>query len=246
MIVRTPLYCMYVILSFLFVAKALAGPPFKTDDPEPVDFRHWEFYVASMQDFQTGETDATSPHFEINYGVVPNVQLHLLAPLGYVHTVEGTHYGYSDTELGIKYRFVQESETAPQIGVFPLIELPTGNQSQQLETGKVQVYVPVWFQKSWEKFTTYAGGGFWYNPGIGQKNWTFVGWEAQYDFSEIVTLGGELYHQTATTEESQSSGGFNLGGFINLNENDHILFSLGRSVSGATAITGYIGFQLTI
>jgi len=27
---------------------AVAGPPFVTDDPEPVDYRHWEFYIASM------------------------------------------------------------------------------------------------------------------------------------------------------------------------------------------------------
>lgn len=236
----------FMVLTLLYVEEALAGPPFKTDDPEPVDFRHWEFYVASMQNIQTGETDATSPHFEINYGVVPDVQLHLLAPFGYVHTAEGTHYGYSDTELGIKYRFVEESETAPQIGVFPLIELPTGNQSEQLESGKVQVYVPMWVQKSWGKLTTYGGGGVWYNPGIGEKNWTFAGWEAQYDFSEIVTLGGELYYQTASTFGTQSNGGFNIGGFINPNEHDHILFSLGRTVSGATTITGYIGFQLTI
>ena len=237
---------MFSVLTVLITAEAFAGPPFKTDDPEPVDFRHWEFYVASMQDFQTGETDVTSPHFEINYGVAPNVQLHLLAPLGYVHTADGTHYGYSDTELGLKYRFVEESESIPQIGIFPLVELPTGNQSEQRETGKVQVYFPVWVQKSWGKFTTYAGGGFWYNPGVRQKDWTFEGWELQYDFSEVVTLGGELYYQTAQSQDSQLSAGFNLGGFINLNENDHILFSLGRSVSGAATITGYIGFQLTI
>jgi hypothetical protein len=174
------------------------------------------------------------------------VQLHLVAPLGYVHTAEGTHYGYSDTELGVKYRFVEESETVPQIGVFPLVELPTGNESEQLGSGKFRAYVPAWVQKSWGKLTTYAGGGFWYNPGVGQKNWTFAGWEVQYDFSEVVTLGGELYYQTADTEGAQSSGGFDFGGFINVNENDHILFSLGRSVSGAATIAGYIGFQLTI
>ena len=27
---------------------ALAGPPFVTDDPEPVDYQHWEFYIASQ------------------------------------------------------------------------------------------------------------------------------------------------------------------------------------------------------
>jgi hypothetical protein len=27
---------------------AHGGPPFVTDDPEPVDYQHWEFYVASQ------------------------------------------------------------------------------------------------------------------------------------------------------------------------------------------------------
>jgi hypothetical protein len=74
----------------------------------------------------------------------------------------------------------------------------------------------------------------------------FTGWEVQYDFSGVVTLGGEFYYQTADAEDAESIGGFNLGGFINLNEYHHILFSFGSSVSGPEAITGYIGYQLTI
>lgn len=241
-----PLYVIFMALSFSLVSQAIAGPPFKTDDPQPVDYLHWEFYVASEQQFQMHGTAATCPHFEVNYGVVPNVQLHLVAPLEYIHTVDGTHYGYSDTEFGIKYRFVQETETVPQIGVFPLMEIPTGNEDEQLGSGKVQAYVPAWVQKSWGKFTTYAGGGYWYNPGVGQKNWTFTGWEAQYDFSEAITLGGELFYQTADSQDSEPGGGFNLGGFINLNEMNHILFSLGHSISGAATTTGYIGYQLTM
>ena len=237
---------MIAVLLFLLVGKAFGGPPFLTDDPEPVGYRHWEFYVSSLQHFDSHESDVTSPHFELNYGVIPNMQLHLIAPLQYVHSAGGTHYGYSDTELGVKYRFTEETESVPQIGVFPLVELPTGNENEELGARKTQVYLPLWIQKSWGKFTTYAGGGFWYNPGAGEKNWTFGGWEFQYDFSELVTLGGELYHQTGASQGSPSSSGFNLGGFININENDHILFSAGRTISGVTSITGYLGFQLTI
>ncbi|MGA2623760.1 MAG: transporter [Bacteroidota bacterium] len=244
--IRGPLYIICVALSFSLASQAFAGPPFKTDDPQPVDYHHWEFYVASMQQFQTHETGATCPHFEVNYGVVPNVQLHVVVPLEYVHTVKGTHYGYSDTELGTKYRFIQETETVPQVGVFPLIEIPTGNASEQLGAGKVQLYIPAWVQKTWGKLTTYAGGGYWYNPGTGGRNSLFTGWQAQYDFSEVVTLGGEALYQTADSQGSESSAGFNFGGFINVSENHHILFSLGRSFSGEATITGYLGYQLTI
>ncbi len=235
-----------VFISILTDTPVLAGPPFKTDDPQPVDFLHWEFYLASEQQFDRYTTNATAPHFEVNYGVVPNMQLHLVAPLGYVHSPDGTHYGYSDTELGVKFRFVDESETTPQVGIFPLVEIPTGDESKQLGAGKVQAYLPVWLQKSWGKFTTYAGGGVWYNPGARQKNWAFTGWEGQYDLSEVLTLGGELYYQTAENVDATSSGGFDIGGYVNVTESHHILFSLGETFSHASTITGYIGYQLTI
>ena len=133
--------------------------------------------------------------------MISNVQLHIVAPLGYVRTSGGTHYGYSDTEIGVKYRFVEETETMPQIGSFPLIEIPTGNENEQLGNGEIQVYFPLWIQKSWGKFTSYGGGGVWYNPGPNRKNWTFTGWEIQYDFSEFITLGSEIYYQTAATQD---------------------------------------------
>jgi hypothetical protein len=243
--------CNYIILQIgvlclLISTAALAGPPFKTDDPQPVDYLHWEFYVASMQQIDNNQTSATLPHFEVNYGVVPNVQLHLVAPLGYVHEADATHYGYSDMELGIKYRFVEETETTPQVGIFPLVELPSGDENKQLGVGKIQVYIPLWIQKSWGNWTTYGGEGFWYNPVPNQKNWIFTGWELQYDFSKVVTLGGELCYQTANAQDSEAGESFNLGGFINFDEANHLLFSLGHSLSGKATITGYIGYQLTI
>ena len=40
-----------VILAVMMIGgsfKVLAGPPFLTDDPEPVDYQNWEFYIASV------------------------------------------------------------------------------------------------------------------------------------------------------------------------------------------------------
>ena len=235
------------VLVFACVSRpGIAGPPFKTDDPQPVDFRHWEFYLASQQVYSQHTTDATLPHIEINFGAFQNVQIHVVAPMGFVSTSEGHAYGYSDTEVGVKYRFLDESESSPQIGVFPLVELPTGNADRELGAGSVQAYLPLWIQKSWGNFTTYGGAGFWYNPGSDNQNWMFAGWEAQYDLSGTFTVGGEFYYHTADKRDGTSGAGFDVGGFINLSENDHILVSLGRSFQGDNVVTGYLGFQYTI
>ena len=225
---------------------AIAGPPFLTDDPEPVDYHHWEFYLASIQQYECEMSTLTLPHIEINYGVIPNMQLHLVMPMGYLNGPGGPHYGYSNTELGIKYRFVQESEEVPQVGIFPLVEVPTGNQSQGLSNGAAQVYLPVWLQKSWGKFTTYGGGGYWLDSGPDSKNWLFAGWEAQYDVSNVITVGGELFYHTAEAPGASLGTGFNVGGFLNVNDHNHILWSVGHSMSGDATTTAYLGYQYTI
>jgi hypothetical protein len=144
--------CEWVLTSFalilaLFVGpRAFAGPPFQTDDPEPVEFRHYEAYLFGTFDCAGGATLSEVPAGEFNWGAAPNLQIHLIVPGTYL-SASGA-YGIGDAEFGIKYRFVQESSKRPQIGAFPLIELPTRNSRLGLGNGQVWARLPVWIQKS--------------------------------------------------------------------------------------------------
>jgi hypothetical protein len=230
---------------------ASAGPPFRTDDPEPVEFQHWEVYGFSAGTHIRGNTTAILPGIEVNYGALPNLQLHVIAPLVYDDTSgAGTQYGYGDTELGAKYRFVEEDEKGwqPQLGIFPMVELPTGDRARGLGAGHAREFLPLWIQKSFGAWTTYGGGGYWINPGAGNRNYWFAGWLLQRQITERLTLGAEIFHQTADTVGGPQSTGFTLGGFYDITENHHILFSAGRGVQDATdtnQYSYYIGYQYT-
>jgi hypothetical protein len=236
-----------VIFPLLFgLMTTWAGPPFFTDDPEPVEYKHGEFYIASQYIHSQDGNSATLPHFEFNYGPLPNVQLHLIAPFQYIRP-EGrdSQYGYGDTEFGIKLRFIQETDLLPMVGTFPLIEFPTGNSDKGLGNGQAQIFLPLWIQKSWGPWTTYGGGGYWINPGEDNKNWWFFGWLLQREITKKLTLGGELFHKTISHEGGESSTGFNVGAIINLTEDHHILLSAGRDFDGPNLFTAYIGYQFT-
>jgi Putative MetA-pathway of phenol degradation len=234
------------IICILLPAVALAGPPFRTDDPEPVEYKHWEVYVASQGSLDRDVTSLTAPHIEINYGILPEVQIHLIAPFEWVKPEgEPSHYGYGDTELGAKFRFTQETDLCPQVGIFPILILPTGDQDKGLGGGETQAFLPLWLQKIWGPWKTYGGGGYWLNPGEGNKNYWFFGWEVQRDLSQNLTLGVEIFHQTRSEEVSESSTGFNVGGIINFNDLHHLLFSAGRNFSGPNDASFYIAYQLT-
>lgn len=225
-----------------------AGPPFVTDDPEPVDYQHWEFYVASQDAKVGGDWSGTAPHIEINYGVVPNVQLHLIMPIGYDVPPDGaSHYGYSDTEIGFKYRFLQETNYLPQAGIFPLLEIPTGSAQDNLGNGRLQAFIPLWLQKSWGSWTAYGGGGYGINSfSQGGENWQFVGALLQKQVLPNLALGAEIFHQTASQPDFPNEGtGFNIGAVYDFSEHRHLLFSAGRSIDGPSDFQCYIAYQFT-
>ncbi len=230
---------------------AWAGPPYLTDDPEPVEYRHWEVYAFSMATRARDDLSGVLPGIEVNYGAAPNVQLHVILPTAFDQTThQGTRFGYGDTELGIKYRFVKEDPDGlrPQVGIFPLVELPTGSANQGLGSGHTRVFLPVWVQKSFGNWTTYGGGGYWSNPGIGNRDNWFFGWLLQRKITDRLTLGGELFHQTADTLNARSSTGFNVGGSYDFTEKYHLLFSSGRGLSNAETSNRwsyYVAFQWT-
>lgn len=235
-----------LILFFNFIQPIYAGPPFNTDDPEPVPFKHWEYYISSIDRFQPKAWSGTLPHFEVNYGIIPDVQLHILMPVNYSYvSPQPPTFGYANTEVGFKYCFIKETSNRPQIGTFPIFEIPTV-KNDEFSDGNIKVFLPVWVQKSWDKLTTYGGIGYWINPGKNNKNSIFSGWEIQYDFSQIVSLGGELYYQTPDIVGDKSTTGFNIGGSINFSQKTHFIFSFGHSLTNDNFFSSYVGILWTI
>ncbi len=232
----------------LFAASlARGGPPFLTDDPEPVEYQHCEINLASTYQHGAGDSNGTLPFVEFNYGVAPNVQLHLLAPAAFDAPEGGARqYGYGDTELGIKYRFIDEAVGRPQVAVFPTVELPTGDGSRGLGTGHTQVYLPVWIQKSMGSWTTYGGGGYWVNPGAGNRNWWFTGWLIQKQVLPTLAIGAEIYHETPRTVAGTSDTRANLGLTWDLNDTWHVLASGGPVIQGPSGYQTFVAVQLTL
>jgi hypothetical protein len=230
-----------------------AGPPFRTDDPVPVDYQHYELYSFFTGTHLSGDTSGAGPAVEFNYGLIPNGQFHIVTPVAFDNPSGSvSQFGYGDTELGFKYRFIQEQENGlrPQIGVFPFLEVPTGDQGRGLGAGHMRAYLPIWAQKSFGDWTTYGGGGYWINHGGGtiDKDYWFFGWLLQKKVTDRLTIGGELFHQTAATMLGRDSTGFNIGAIYDFDEYNHLLLSAGRGFQNApntNLFSWYIAYQIT-
>ena len=117
-----PLFAPTAAVLLLFAASTLwaQGPPFQTDDPVPVDLHHYEFYIFGSMDGTPAEIDSTGPAFEFNWGAIPRVQLHAIAPFGGIIPVEQsdlppggtgpTAFGFTDMETRRQDRVHQRIE----------------------------------------------------------------------------------------------------------------------------------------
>ncbi len=210
---------------------AYAGPPFVTDDPEPVDLGHWEVYGFSAGAWRASDFTGVGPSVEVNYGAAPNLQLHVIVNAAFDTPAGQTaQYGLGDTELGMKYRLLNPGpdDWFPEIGVFPLLEVPTGDARRALGSGHLQEFLPIWLQKNFGKWTTYGGGGYLISPGAGNRNSWFAGWLLQRQVTEKLALGVEIFHQTAIIPGRDPTSGFNVGGIYDFTEHYHLLLSAGR------------------
>jgi hypothetical protein len=231
-------------------ATALAGPPFQTDDPEPIDYKNYEFYTFATSDGTPLETDTEGPAIEFNWGALPNVHLHVIVPAAAIFPSDAPRaFGIGDIELGIKLRFVQEGKHRPMIGTFTMFEIPTGSAPRGLGVGKTWYRLPLWAQKSFGPWTTYGGGGVTVFNVPGYRNYPFVGWLVQRDFGKRWTLGTEIFYhgpEGPLAPQTRPSTLVDFGGYYKFRDPGfQLLFCYGHSAVGQTENYAYLGLYWT-
>ncbi len=232
-------------LLLLLPALARGGPPYVTDDPEPVELHHWEVYLASQATFGGGEVTATSPHLEVNYGAAPGLQLHVIAPL-VLAAARGQpiRWGPGDLELGAKIRFIEEDRAGVQVGTFPIATLASGSRARGLGEGGPTLFLPIWLQKSFGAWTTYGGTGYRIRTAAGEVDSWFLGWQVQRQMGSLA-LGAEVYRETDGPRTLAGSNGFSVGAVLDLSDVHHLLMSFGAG-QGPQNLHAYLGWQLTL
>jgi hypothetical protein len=240
--------------------RAQAGPPFQTDDPTPVDYGHYEFYVFGTADGTPVEMDSTGPAFEFNWGAVPRIQLHAILPFGSINPSNSPVYapaagqgpsafGLTDMELGVKYGFIKQTKRRPQIGSFTMFEIPTGDVDKGLGVGRVWYKLPIWVAKDIGPWSLDGGAGYTVNPQSGYRNFPYGGFLVKREIREKLELSAEIFSHAREGDaapQTQSSTMIDAGGYYHFKSPGlQFLFAYGHSVAGQTENYAYLGLYKT-
>ena len=163
---------------------AVAGPPFLTDDPEPVDFHHVKFNVIGQQ-ISSAIGHAGSVSGEVNVVCAAETQCHFALPVSFERRVDsGSLSGLGDVEFGVKYRFLGRSNDVWSAAVYPTVDLPSGDEGRGLGNGRAQLLLPIWVQRSSGPWNWDAGIARLLNPAPNAQNSWFAGVLARRSFGD--------------------------------------------------------------
>jgi hypothetical protein len=111
-----PIVCLLgLILIAVAPGTARADAPFFTDDP--VFSPSWEIKAGVSGGHNASGTQLTEV-LDWNYALFPSLRLNLATSTKHVRPAgDGHAFGYADTELKIKWRFLDEEGLSPALGI---------------------------------------------------------------------------------------------------------------------------------
>ena len=210
----------------------MAGPPFLTDDPDPVDRHHAEIN-AIYQAVRTSDGRVGVLSGEVNQGCAHEIQCHVAVPMAMDRPDGGPlRTGLGDVEFGAKFRFLHDDSSVWSAAIYPTVSLPTGDESRGLGNGRAQLLLPVWVQRIAGPWNFDAGVAWLANPARDARNSWFAGLLAQRSFGDRLKLGAEVFRRSSMAQGVPASCGFNIGAIASVLPHHNLLVSAGRGVSG--------------
>ncbi len=241
---------MSLIFGIVFILKSqqlARADEFRVISPEPTPYENVKLNLHSNLFRTKNGTKVNLPALATNIGLLPDVQIHTLLPRARLSIPKDntTQYGYGDTHAGLKYRFIHETGWRPQVALYPIFSLPTGDSSKGLGNRTWTGRFPLWMQKKWGDWKLTWGGGYEINPAKNHFNHLFGGVLIRWQITKSLLLGNEVAAEGPRSLNNRSYVLYNFGGHYNFTPQTSLIFSAGHSFYGAKRLIAYLGLDYT-
>lgn len=228
-------------------AHAQGGPPLITDDPGTPGAGRWEINLGFTIEKSRSETFFEAPILDINYGLGERIQFKYEVPwLILDEEGGGARSGLGDSQIGVKYRFLDEERHGVSMSIYPQLSFnnPTSSDERGLVDPGTEFALPLQIARRAGPVELSLEVGYSLIEHA-EDEW-FYGLAAAWPLSERFALLGEA-HGVAKRGFEEDLLVFNLGGVLQAHEHVNFLFSAGRVFRGSGAmkpeLLGYLGLQ---
>lgn len=231
---------------------AQGGPPMITDDPGTPGNGHWEINVAWTDQRIPGSTLEGVPLLDANYGVGDTLQINYQASWNVLRTDGSpTASGYSDSQLALKWRFLDEGDSGLQASMYPRLTFvnPRSDAGRRgLTDSNSSFLMPFEVQRNFGAISVNADFGYQFSSAQRLR-----GWMGGLCIGHEVVKGWELdaeVHASSSDDYDRTEDVFNLGTRVDLAKNATLLLAIGRdmhnSLGPKISLMTYAGIQVRL
>ena len=234
------------VLLALTITPAIAGVPYNVDDPGTTEPLATQVNIQYMSSQLRGSETQAFPSVGITYGVNNNTEADL--SFGAASTRQsGTKRAtdWSDTLVGVRWRFQEETKSRPQVGLAYFLKLPTASPSLGLGSGVADHQVYTMAAKSFGPYMVMADAGYNFVGSNTGKSNCLCGCAVTRQVSPTLNLGAQLYGNSATAPGAPGEFAWGVGGTYNYAPDRTFLVGAGRSMRGFSDCNVYVGWMLT-
>ena len=234
-----------ILLFFLLISKNLfsqgGGPPMLTTDPGTPGENRWEINTSLGYHF-LNQPNIQIPTTEIVYGIGSRYQISIQLPLPNVELNKSHFTTFSQPQIGIKCRLLDEEKGVLSLSVYPQIITP-------IEKGqKPQIFIPLEFEKTFGHFCIGEEIGYFV---LNNPNVVFSGTIVGFRFKNDLELMSEFYWSKTLNKSQSTTGLLNFGIRKQLNKHLVLMSSLGTEVitpydEDREYLFGLIGVQVLL
>jgi hypothetical protein len=218
------------------VEMTVGSPPMVSDDTDTPGPNNWEVNLTFTGDLAGSERHFETPLLDLNYGVGDRVQLKYEVPYVFDRRAEPdigggssivSAHGWGDSNVGVKWRFYDNTDTGLSFAVYPQIEFRTPWGSKAVSEGETTFILPLMMTREFEHASITADAGVETHPGGGHSYFASFG------------VGKRLTDTVALLAEVA-------GNNLNVSSEEHVLINLGfrAKISETQSITGSLGHDV--
>jgi len=229
--------------------RAQGGPPMMTDDPGTPGSRTWEINTAWNAQKIPGSFIHSLPLLDANYGVGNRIEITYQAPFGIVAGGGRTQAAIGNSEISIKWRFVDASDW--QISMYPGIDVRTPGSRADipgLTDSARTLELPFEVERNVGPVSINGDAGRTFSTDPGDDQW-FGGIAVGRDVRQGWEIIAEV-HMNASPRFQRTEWIAHAGTRIDLSERVTAMLAYGRDVHNdlvpRTFLVAYAGAQVRI
>ncbi len=226
---------------------AHAGCPFNVDDPGTDEPQHVVLNLAAVTSQVSGSESDLFPSANFGYGLNNNFEVDLGSAIDSVRNSGSPRiFGYGDTTLYAKWRFLEETSKRPQVALTGLVKFPTASRQRGLGSGYYDYIPALCLAKSFGRYFACANAGYNILGDPGAISNTYYGLCVTYQATELLTIGGQLYGSGSASPGTSGELAYGLGLTYNYRPDQAFQLTIGRSARGLSDLNVYAGFQFDL